>query len=263
MIKVCNFSSGSDGNCTYVEVDGTHLLIDAGISASKIVANLARLNVLPTNIDGILITHDHNDHIKGLNVFAGKYNTPIFAHSSLYKSLNKTLNRVLSINKNVFYNQAFNIKSAYINSHELSHDATNTRGFVVGDSKNSFAILTDLGTFDENVVYFAKDSALVFIESNHDEQLLRENPKYPFHLKSRILSKKGHLSNAQCAKFVEQLSRFKTRQVVLSHLSKENNTPSLAYQSICAYLASKNIIEGKNIKIDVATTEIGKLFKIN
>lgn len=263
MIKVCNFSSGSDGNCTYVQVDGTHLLIDAGISASSIVANLGKINVLPTQINGILITHDHCDHTKGLNVFAGKYNIPIYAHASLWKNLDKTLSRVLSTYKHIFYDQPFNVENAYITSHELSHDATNTRGFTVGDKKNSFAIITDLGTWDDNLIDFAKNSALVYIESNHDEQMLRENQNYSFYLKSRILSSKGHLSNNQCAQVIEKLAYYKSKQFVLSHLSKENNTPDLAYETVCAYLASKNIIEGKHVKIDVASTEIGNMFIFN
>lgn len=263
MIRVCNFSSGSDGNCTYVQVDTTHLLIDAGISASNIVSCLNKIGVKPTQINAILITHDHSDHIKGLNVFSGKYNINIYAHISLWKNFNKTLTRVLSIYKHVFYDQPFKVENAFVDSLELSHDATNTRAFCVGDGQNSFTIATDLGTWDNDLVEFAKNSALVYIESNHDEQMLRENQNYSFYLKSRILSSKGHLSNNQCARLIEELTYHKTKQFVLSHLSKENNTPDLAYETVCAYLSSKNIIEGKHIKIDVATTEIGTLFKIN
>lgn len=263
MIKVCNFSSGSDGNCTYVEVNNTRLLIDAGISASNIVASLAKIGVKPTQIDAILITHDHSDHVKGLNVFAGKFNINTYAHTSLWKSLNTKLDRILSLYRHVFYEQPFLVGDAFVDSLELSHDATNTRAFSVGDRQNSFAIITDLGTWDEHLIEFAKNSALVYIESNHDEQMLRENQNYSFHLKSRILSNRGHLSNNQCARVIEQLAYHKTKQFVLAHLSKENNTPDLAYQTVCAYLATKNIIEGKHIKIDIASTEMGNLFKIN
>ena len=263
MVRVCNFSSGSDGNCTYVQVDGTHLLIDAGMSASNIVSALQKIGVKPAQIDAILITHDHSDHIKGLNVFAGKYNINIYAHISLWKVLSPKLDRVLSVYKHVFYEQPFTIGGALVDSLELSHDATNTRAFCVGDGKNSFTIATDLGTWDDHLIDFAKNSALVYIESNHDEQMLRENQNYSFFLKSRILSNKGHLSNNQCARVIEQLSMHKTKQFVLSHLSKENNTPDLAFETVCAYLASKDIIEGKHIKIDIASTEMGNQFIMN
>ena len=263
MIRVCNLSSGSEGNCTYVEINSTKLLIDAGISAAKMVAGLHKLGIQPTEIQAILISHEHSDHIKGLDVFAGKYNTNIYAHKNLWSVLNKKLTRVLSLYKHVFFDQPFSIGDATIESVEVPHDALHTSAFSVSDGQNAFSIITDLGDYDDNILSLARNSALVYIESNHDEEMLRKNQNYSYHLKARILSKKGHLSNNQCARVIEKLSQMKTRQFVLSHLSKENNTPDLAYQTVCSYLATKNIIEGKHIKIDIASTEMGNIFKIN
>lgn len=262
MIKVCNLSSGSDGNCTYVDVDGTKLLIDIGISAANVVAGLSRIGVNPQDIDAVLITHEHSDHIKGINVFAGKFGADVYAHRALWNHLNNKFTRILTNHKHIFYDQPFTIGNAKIDSVEVSHDAINTRAFCVSDGQNSFSIITDLGECTQSVLDMAQDSVLVYIESNHDVDLLRQNQNYSFHLKSRILSSRGHLSNVQCANVVEYLARRNTRQFVLSHLSKENNTPELAYQTVCAHLASKNIIEGTHVKIDVATTQVGKIFVI-
>lgn len=263
MIRVCNFSSGSEGNCTYIEVNnGTRILIDAGISASIIVSRLKLLKVDPSTIDGIIISHEHSDHIKGLDVFASKYNIPIYAHQSLWPALNKKLTRILSIYKQVFYSQTFNIKDAIIDSVPVSHDASHTSAFKVSNGESGVAIITDLGIYDQNVLALAQKCQVVYIESNHDEEMLRTNPNYPFHLKKRILSSKGHLSNTQCAGAIETMARNGTKQFVLSHLSKHNNTPDKAFQTVCAILASKGIIESKHIKIDIASTEIGNIFKI-
>jgi phosphoribosyl 1,2-cyclic phosphodiesterase len=270
MLKICNFSSGSDGNCTYVEVFNsnnsleakpTRILIDAGISASNIVANLKKLSISPSDINAIIITHEHSDHIKGLDVFASKYGATIHAHQNLWGALNKKLTRTLSLQKKVFYSQDFEIGSAKIQSVQVSHDATHTSAFSISDGKNSVSIMTDLGEFDQEVLSVAFGSSVVYLESNHDEKMLRENQNYPFYLKSRILSTRGHLSNTQCAQAIEQLVQKGTKQFVLSHLSTHNNTPDLAYETVCAYLATKGIIEGKHLKIDVASTKIGSVFK--
>lgn len=262
MLRICNLSSGSEGNCTYVEINSTKILIDAGISAARIVAGLEKLNVKPTEINAVVVSHEHYDHVKGLDVFAGKYNINVYAHKNLWGDLNKKLSRVLSLYKHVFFDQPFVIGDATIESVEVPHDALHTSAFAVSDGTNAFSIITDLGEFDDNILSIAKNSALVFIESNHDVEMIRTNQKYSYHLKARILSKKGHLSNDQCALAIEKLSQMKARQFVLAHLSKENNHPDVAYQTVCSYLATKNIIEGKHIKIDIASTQMGNIFKI-
>lgn len=270
MIKVCNFSSGSDGNCTFVEVTNpdmfqdkpTRIIIDAGISASKIVDGLRKLGVEPKSVDAIIISHEHSDHIKGLDVFASKFNTSIYAHQSLWPVLNKKLTRVLSLQKKVFFSTTFNIESAIIDSVQVSHDAHHTSAFRISDSKNAFSIITDLGEYDDTILNLANGCSLVYIESNHDEDMLRKNPNYPFHLKARILSRRGHLSNTQAGNAISYMAKNGTTQFVLSHLSTHNNTPNLAFETVCAVLAKKGIIEGTHIKIDVASTEIGTMFKL-
>lgn len=261
MLRVCNISSGSEGNCTFVEVNqNTRILIDAGISASRIVEGLKLINIAPEQIDAIIISHEHSDHIKGIDVFSNKFKTPVYAHKKQWDALDKKLKRVTPENKHVFFDEDFYINDALVKSVEVSHDAKHTRAYTIKNKISAFSIITDLGVYDEGVVNLAKNSTLVYVESNHDEDLLRQNPKYASFLKSRILSRRGHLSNNQCARLIEKLAHTGTKQFVLSHLSKENNTPNLAYDTVCEYLSSKDIIEGKHIKIDVAKPSIGNIF---
>ncbi len=261
-MRICNLSSGSEGNSTYVEVGNTKLLVDGGLSASKLSQSLSKINVQASEIDAILISHEHYDHISGIDAFASKFKTKIYAHKKIWGLLDKKLFRTEQFQKNIFFSESFVIKDAFIQTHEVSHDATHTSAFTIGDGKNSFSIITDLGKIEKEVLNFASKSALVYIESNHDENMLRLNPKYSFFLKQRILSGQGHLSNFACAKAIENFAQNGTRQIVLSHLSKENNTPELAYNSVCSFLKDHGIIEGKHIKIDVATTEVGHMFKL-
>ena len=261
-MRICNFSSGSDGNCTYIETENSKILIDAGISCSKIVANLNSLGVSPYEIDAVFVTHEHSDHICGLDVFSVKYDIKIYAHSNCWQSLDGKLKKVDKKNRYHFFDNVVTIKDLQIFNHPLSHDAHFTVGYKIKNNQNSMAILTDLGSFDNQIINFATGCQLIYIESNHDVSTLQKNPNYSYFLKSRILSKHGHLSNEQCAEFIEKLSISGTKQFVLSHLSKENNSPDLAYNTICNYLQTKDIIEGKHIRIAVASTSRGPIFKL-
>lgn len=261
-MRVCNLSSGSDGNCTLIETDQTKVLIDAGLSSSIIVSRLEKLGVKPNQIEAIIISHDHFDHTKGINVFAGKYKTKIYAHVKTWHQLETRFTRIENRQKHIFYDSDFQIKDLKIETIEVSHDAVYTCAFKLSSNSKVVCIATDLGEIPINVLNFLEKATLTYIEANHDPKLLAQNANYSYALKKRILSKHGHLSNEQCAKAIEHLALCGTTQFVLSHLSKENNSPLLAYTTISNYLAEKDIIEGKHIKIDVATTEIGTVFRL-
>ena len=261
-MRICNFSSGSDGNSTYIESSNSKILIDAGISCAKIVENLNKLGVNPFEIDAIFVTHEHSDHISGIDTFSRKYNTKIYAHANCWLTLDSKLKKVEKLNRFNFFDSCISFKDLKIYNYPLSHDASFTVGYKIASENNSVSIVTDLGIITDDIIDFIKGSQLVYIESNHDVKTLQENPNYSYFLKSRILSSHGHLSNLQCAQAIEKLAVYGTKQFVLSHLSKENNTPDLAYNQVCDYLQTKDIIEGKHIRIAVATTEKGPIFRL-
>ena len=261
-MKIVNLGSGSKGNATLVASETTKILIDAGLPISEIETKLIYLGVSPQNINGILVTHEHGDHIKSVGMFSKKYGTPVFAHANEWESLNLKTKGIAEENKQSFLDDDFYIGDLTISSFKLSHDATMCVGYSVFCDGAKFSIATDLGVCPASVVEKLKGSNVVLLEANHDERLLANNENYPYILKRRILSSKGHLSNRASADVISQLVGG-TSQIILGHLSEENNSPSLAYNSIKAFLAEKGIIEGENIFIDVASQhKIGNVFEI-
>ena len=261
-MRAVNLASGSDGNLTYVETDNAKILIDIGLSCKEIENRLKLLNVLGSEIDAILITHEHSDHIKGLDVFASKYNIPVYAHVDGWNAINSKLTRVKTQQKFSFSLAPFGVKDVLISAFKLSHDSSCCVGYSLESGGKKISIATDLGKFDENILKALSGSQLVFLEANHNVELLKKNPNYSLMLKQRILSSRGHLSNVDSAKVIAYLAQNGTKQVVLSHLSRENNRPSLAYEEITTFLQTLGIKEGENIKIDIASPLPGKIFKI-
>lgn len=253
-MRICNLSSGSDGNVTYIETQKAKIILDAGLSAREITNRLALLQVVPEQLDAILITHEHSDHIKGVDVFASKYHIPVYVHTKGYWALTEKLKKANDIKFVQFDDLDFFIKDLKVTSFELSHDAEYCCGFCFMENTKKVSILTDLGYTNSEVLSKIIGSTLVYLEANHDENMLMNNPSYPLVLKQRIRGKHGHLSNMSAAKVIETLAQTGTKQVMLSHLSRENNTPELAYTTICNYLKERGIIEGEHIKI--ATTSI-------
>lgn len=251
-MKVCNLSSGSDGNSTYVESETTRVLVDIGLSCKEIELRLGFLKVDPSSIDAILITHEHSDHIKGLEVFAHRYGTKVFVHKDGYLPLHSKIKRPL--NYVIFDDVNFEIGDLSITPIEVPHDVQRCTGYVINENNKKISIFTDLGHTTTEMLQNLYNSNLVFLEANHDPDKLRANPRYPIYLKQRILGNNGHLSNEACANAIEELAHNGCKLFVLSHLSTENNSPEFAFGYIKSILESKGIIEGKNIKIDIAST---------
>jgi len=259
-MRVINLSSGSDGNLTYLENDGVKVLIDAGLCCSEIVKRLSLIGVSPTEIDAIFITHEHFDHTKGVDVFASKYNTPVYAHEKVWVSMDDKLRRISSLNRKAFTDN-FNFKDLTVLPVEVPHDVV-CFGYSFAKDDKKVSILTDLGHTNDRILTSIANSQLVYLESNYDRQMLINGTKYPLSLKRRIDGPNGHLSNDASAEAVEFLLATGTRQIVLSHLSKENNSPDLAYTYMCSKLRERGIEEGVDIKIDVATTQPGRFFRL-
>ncbi len=262
-MRVCNLSSGSDGNCTYIETEQVKILVDIGLSCKEICSRLAVLNVKPQEIDAILISHEHNDHIKGLDVFASKYKTKVYVHEHGIGAVYSKMKKALAQQFYQFGDFSFTINDLIIDNVSLPHDSVHCSGFIFENNKRKISIITDLGHTTDVILNKISGSALVYLECNHDVDMLRANPNYSASLKARILGKNGHLSNIDCAKALEYIIPYGTKQVMLSHISRHNNTPSLAYKTVCEYLQSKGIIEGRDVKISTASINISTIFKLN
>lgn len=259
-MKVINLSSGSEGNLTYIETESTRILVDVGLSCKEIQARLSLLGVDGKDIDAVVLTHEHIDHVKGADVFSRKFEVPIFAHSEVWSGLYEKLNKVPEKNKKIF-TDSFAIKDLILEPVEVPHDVK-CFGFSLIENDKKISILTDLGHTNEKIFKCVEGSQLIYLEANHDINLLRNCERYPLSLKMRIAGKNGHLSNDSSAEFIEKLVSTGTRQIVLSHLSKENNSPELAFNYITSKLADKGLIEGESFKIDVALTKPTTLFRL-
>jgi len=259
-MKVINLSSGSDGNLTYFETEHTRILVDDGLSCAETQRRLALLGVDGGEIDAIVVTHEHSDHIKGINVFAKKYNIPVYAHIEVWPGLEDKLTRISEENRKVF-TDVFAINDLIVEPVELPHDVK-CFGLSIREKEKRVSILTDLGHTTDKIFNAVKGSTLVYLEANHDINMLKSCTKYPLTLKMRIAGPKGHLSNDASADFIAKLVTTGTKQIVLSHLSKENNSPEFAYNYICEKLEQNGLVEGESFKIDVATTEPTTMFNL-
>lgn len=261
-MKIVNLGSGSKGNCTLVANEGNVILIDAGLPIQEIEIKLNTLGVSPNYINGILVTHEHSDHIKSIGKFSKKYHVPVFAHIKEWGVLSTKASDIPANLRYAFDEKDFYIGCFTISNFEVSHDANMCVGYSVFSNGAKFSIATDLGICPQKIIDKLKGSQLVLLEANHDENLLLNNQKYPLILKKRILSNKGHLSNKQSAEVICQLVGG-TNQVILGHLSEENNSPSLAYNTIKSILAERGIEEGKHIFIDIAYQhQMSNIFEI-
>ena len=260
-MRVCNLASGSSGNCTFIESLNSKVLIDDGKPLNYILSALGELQVDPEKIDAIFVTHEHSDHIKGIEKFVRRFNTPVYAH----ESLREVLTNQLMIDKNLFnfFNSDFDLNDLHILPFLLPHDSKSCVGYRVEEEDAVVSICTDLGHFSEQTFEVMKSSALVYLEANYDPEMLMSYPNYPPFLKRRISGRNGHLSNIDCARAIEKLVHSGTRLVVLSHISEHSNTVNLAVSTIANYLTSKNIQPNVNVKLDIAHHEQrGTIFRI-
>ena len=229
MIKFCNLYSGSSGNSTYIESSSTRLLVDAGVSCQKISKALDELGSSLNSIDGILISHEHSDHIKGLEVISKKFGVPIYATKKTWAAMQNL--KVADELKRFFVpEEFFMIGDIKVLAFSIPHDATEPCGFSLFNETKKITIATDIGHLDEELIKKMYASDILLIESNYDKDTLLCGP-YPYMLKKRIQSDVGHLSNEMTGKAVKELYENGVSNIILGHLSKENNFPELAYQT--------------------------------
>ncbi len=255
MMRICSLASGSSGNCIYVGDETTHLLIDVGVSGKRVEQGLLDIGVNPHELNGILITHEHSDHIKGLGVMARRYKTPIFATKTTWRELLKT-SSLGKIDEGLFRevtpDYGFSLNEISINPFRTSHDAIDPVCYTFTKKDKKISVVTDLGCYDNYIKEQLKDSNILFIEANHDIKML-EVGSYPYFLKQRILSDLGHLSNEATGRLISELLHKDLKYVVLGHLSKENNFPDLAYESVkCELFAESMGIYTTDLMVSVA-----------
>ncbi len=233
-MRLCSIASGSSGNCIYVGSEATHLLVDVGISGKRTESGLQELGLTGRDIDGILITHEHADHINGLGVFARKYEVPIYATAGTLKAM-KNCSSLGGIDGSLFRevreDQKFIIKDLTVNPMHISHDAAQPVGYRIAYGSRKVAVCTDLGAYNDYTVECLKGMDALLLEANHDVNMLQVGP-YPYYLKQRILGDRGHLSNENSGRLLCRILHDGLRTVFLGHLSKENNLPELAFESV-------------------------------
>ena len=239
MIKFCNLFSGSSGNCTFISSKNTKILVDAGVSCLKISKALAELDVSLDEIDAILITHEHIDHIKGIATIANKYHVPIYASEKTWEMMDSL--KVPDVYQLTFEpNNLFNIGDFSIFPFSIPHDAVDPCGFSLSCENKKVTIATDMGYIDNAILEQMEKSDVLLLESNYDVETLKCSP-YPFFLKQRISGKNGHLSNDVASKAICHLCQKGVNNIVLGHLSKENNFPELAYQTVLNELQQRDL----------------------
>ena len=264
MLNFCSLYSGSSGNSLFVESENTKLLIDAGMSCKKIEEALKTIEVVPSSINAILVTHEHVDHIKGLSTISKKYDIPVFATKETFDAMPNQTEKLSE--KNIHYlniAEKFYIDDLEILPFSISHDAANPCGFnIVKDNSQQISIATDIGQMTSDIVKHLEGSEFILLESNYETEVLK-SCSYPFPLKARIASSTGHLSNEMAGKTISYLVKNgNLRTAILGHLSKESNFPELAYRTVIDEMLANNC-NTNSISLSVASRELpGKLVKL-
>ncbi len=266
LMRMCSIASGSSGNCIYIGTDATHLLVDAGISRKRIEDGLKKVELSLQDIDGILVTHEHSDHISGLGVLVRKRQIPIYATAGTIRKI-KEASSLGEIPEELFQeireDEKFVIKDMTAVPMHVSHDAAQPVAYRFRHDRKKAAVITDLGVYNDYTVECLKGMDAVLLEANHDVRMLESGP-YPYYLKQRILGERGHLSNEVSGRFLCRILHDDLKAVVLGHLSKENNMAELAYETVRVEITmSDNEFKGNDFPISVAKrSEVSEIIRI-
>ncbi len=236
-MKVSVLASGSKGNSTFVETNNTKILIDVGMSNLYIEKKLVMLGVNPNDINSVFITHTHTDHIAGLKVFVKKHHPKVYLTLDMYNQISDILDDYEILEDKVV------LSDLIVDFFKTSHD-TDSVGYIVKNNEKEIVYVTDTGYINIKNLKKINNKDLYIFESNHDIELLMNNPNYPYQIKQRILGDRGHLSNNQCKEYLKKIIGDRTKCIVLAHLSEQNNDPSLALN---------NLSDINNIKIMIAS----------
>jgi phosphoribosyl 1,2-cyclic phosphodiesterase len=265
-MKLMSIASGSSGNCIMVGTDNTTLLVDAGISKKRITEGLKQADIDMKDIDGILITHEHIDHVKSLGVISRAYDIPIYTTDATSRQLTYMKKQLGDFDYELFSevrpDEPFYIGDIQITPHAVWHDAADPVCYTFTSNGKKASIATDLGDFDDYIIEGLKDSDAMLIESNHDIRMLEVGP-YPYQLKQRILGKRGHLSNEAAGQLIRRLLNDHIHCIMLGHLSDKNNYPDIAYLAVANELMGNEFTDNMNdFKLTVASRDsVGELYE--
>lgn len=249
---ICPLFSGSKGNSTFIANDDTAILVDVGMSAKAIGYALQNVSAGYENINAVLITHEHIDHIRAISVISRRYDVPIYANEDTWAAIlnMKSFNDIPTKNR-ILFDGDFYVGSIAISPFKISHDTADPVGFSLYSNNKKAVVVTDTGHFTKDALAAAMGADACVIESNHDVHMLQNGP-YPVVLKNRIMSRKGHLSNADSAQVITQIIQSGCRNFSLAHLSQDNNTPEAAFDSASKAVGALGAKVGKDVNIYVA-----------
>lgn len=251
-IKMCSLRSSSKGNSTVIYSEKTKILVDCGLNGKTLELCLKDAELEAENLDAMVITHEHTDHIKGVGVIARKYGIPVFATYGTWCAMTKAVGNIPEGCKRVFdENIPFEVGDIKVSAFEIPHDASHPVGYVFEIDGDKVAVVTDIGDMSEQIFERIKGSRIVLLESNYDLFML-EAGTYPYELKRRIKGPLGHLCNDDAALVARDLAMSGTKTVILGHISPENNYPELAYETTKLCLQSHGFVVGEDIELFIA-----------
>ena len=241
MFQFCNLYSGSSGNCSFACTDNVNILIDCGTTQKKILTALEELGKDISQIDGILVTHEHSDHIKNLGSISKKYNIPIYANKKTFDNMPEQTNLISEANRKFFNtDDDFEIGDLKIHPFHIPHDAADPCGFNIYNSNKKVSIATDIGHMTNEVLHKLEGSSFLLLESNYEPEILKY-AKYPYYLKRRIAGPNGHLSNQEAGNAIIKLISSGVDNIMLGHLSQQTNFPELAYKTVMDEIISSKV----------------------
>jgi phosphoribosyl 1,2-cyclic phosphodiesterase len=260
----CSLASGSSGNCHFIATDTTKILLDVGMSHRYIKKSLESIGESIDQIDGIFITHEHSDHIKGLPMVLKKQEIPVYMTEKTFEKVKSKI-REEDLEKVILTHAEISrgIGDIQIESFPISHDAVDPKGYIFLNAHQKLGIVTDVGVMTDAILDKLIDTNFLVLEANHDVNMVLHGA-YPYYLKQRILSDYGHLSNENAARTIERVFESgRLKNVVLAHLSKENNIPELAHLTVQRFLEEKGIDTDREINLDLSYRDrIGKFYRI-
>lgn len=254
MLRFISFGSGSCGNCYYLYTDDYGLLIDLGISVRRLKKYFTDYGLKMTDVKAVLVTHDHADHVKSVGSFCNAFDVPAYATAVVHEGIRRNYVVRKKINpsnaRTITKNETFTLGDMNITAFTVPHDSMDNVGYRIQACGTTFCLITDAGHITEEMAGFIGEADYLVLEANHDEEMLQSGP-YPPHLKSRVSSQRGHLSNLQCADALVSYASDKLKHVWLCHLSQENNHPELARKTVKQALLDAERFDGALVTLDV------------
>ena len=262
-MKYCSLFSGSSGNSQYIKVNNTAILIDCGMSGKKIANAVNSVGENLDDVKAIFVTHEHSDHIQAAGIMSRRLKIPIYATEGTWGAMEKSIGKIAPENIQIIESGIGNeIDDLFVESFDISHDAAQPVGFKMFHADKKISVMTDTGYVSDAMKMHLKNSDLIMIESNHDEDMLMVGP-YPPTLKKRVLGKKGHLSNNIAGDTLAELLHKGNEIVLLGHLSEDNNIPMLAYKTVAEILENKGIKMEFDVKLNLTFRERStKVFEV-